>query len=181
MTPASRTPSGRARAEPCARIAGPAGAVLSASRRSAKIVIDIPEVSEPIDNNVRAFLSLTRYAERQDVDAEVMSRLQRRIVTETREALQPLGYYEPEVTYEVHPSGADWRVDDPHQARPTGATVRSGDRRRADRGPNERAIREVVGAGCSSPGLRLNHGAVRARQGRPACASRRTRATSTPV
>ena len=37
-----------------------------------------------IENNVRAFLSLTRYAERTDVTQEVMSRLQRRIVTETR-------------------------------------------------------------------------------------------------
>ncbi len=47
----------------------------------AKIEIAIPEVSEAIQTNVRAFLSLTRYAERDDVTAEVLSRLQRRIVT----------------------------------------------------------------------------------------------------
>ena len=80
-------------------------ALCVASRRCAKIEIEIPDVTEPIENNVRAFLSLTRYAERDDITPEVMSRLQRRIVTETREALEPLGYYEPEVSYEVDPGG----------------------------------------------------------------------------
>ena len=36
--------------------------------------------------------------------------LQRRIVGEVREALQPLGYYEPEVTFEVDQQDTDWRV-----------------------------------------------------------------------
>ena len=39
-----------------------------------------------------------------------MSRLQRRIVSETRAALEPLGYYEPEVTYETAHEGDKWRV-----------------------------------------------------------------------
>ena len=37
-----------------------------------------------------------------------MSRLQRRIVSETRAALEPLGYYEPEVTYDVQ-EGENWQ------------------------------------------------------------------------
>jgi translocation and assembly module TamA len=76
----------------------------------AKIEIEIPNVSEAIQTNVRAFLSLTRYADRDDVTDEVMSRLQRRIVSETRQALEPLGYYEPEVAYDVQKQGELWKV-----------------------------------------------------------------------
>jgi translocation and assembly module TamA len=124
----------------------------------AKIDIVIPDVSAAIANNVRTFLSLTRYAERDDVDAEVMARLQRRIVTETREALQPLGYYEPEVSYEVQPNGADWRVV--VHVKP-GRPVRLSEVLVNASGPgaNERTIREVIEAGVLKPGLRLNHGA----------------------
>ena len=49
----------------------------------AKIEIVIPEATEQVSSNIRAFLSLTRYAERDDVTPETMSRLQRRIVSET--------------------------------------------------------------------------------------------------
>ena len=73
----------------------------AAGTAHAKIVLDIPDTTSEIESNVRAFLSLTRYADRTDVTPEVMSRLQRRIVTETRRALEPLGYYQPEITHEV--------------------------------------------------------------------------------
>ena len=53
----------------------------------AKITIDIPEATEQVATNVRAFLSLTRYADRDDITPETMSRLHRRIVSETRAAL----------------------------------------------------------------------------------------------
>ena len=59
---------------------------------------------------MRAFLSLTRYADRKDIAPDVMARLQRRIVAETRKALEPLGYYDPEVTYETVQEGEKWRV-----------------------------------------------------------------------
>ena len=84
--------------------------LLPLSAAQAAIEIVIPDNTEPVQNNVRAFLSLTRYAERDDVTPETMSRLQRRIVSETRAALEPLGYYEPEITYDVAQEGAHWRV-----------------------------------------------------------------------
>jgi translocation and assembly module TamA len=123
----------------------------------AKIAIDIPEATEQVANNVRAFLSLTRYADRDDVTPEVMSRLQRRIVTETRAALEPLGYYEPEVTYETAQEGEDWRVTihvtPGRPVRLSEVTVNvTGD------GAGARAIQEVVEAQELKPGLRLNHG-----------------------
>jgi translocation and assembly module TamA len=125
----------------------------------AKITIDIPGATEQISNNIRTFLSLTRYAERDDVTPETMSRLQRRIVSETRAALEPLGYYEPEVKYEAVQNGPDWRVT--LHVTP-GRPVRLSEVSVNVTGPgaNERAIREIIEEEEKElkPGLRLNHG-----------------------
>lgn len=123
----------------------------------AKIEVTIPEASEAIQTNVRAFLSLTRYAERDDVTDEVMSRLQRRIVAETRQALEPLGYYEPEVTYDVQKDGELWKVT--LRIEP-GRPVRLSEVSINVTGPGaeDRAIRELLEAEEIKPGLRLNHG-----------------------
>ena len=83
---------------------------MHATRAHAEIEIAIPDVTETVATNVREYLSLTRYAERKDISEETMSRLLRRIVTETRQALEPLGYYEPEVTYESKQNGSTWQV-----------------------------------------------------------------------
>lgn len=123
----------------------------------AEIQIDIPDVTPAVENNMRAFLSLTRYADRKDVSPEVMSRLQRRIVTETRKALEPLGYYEPEVTYTAAQEGANWkvtiRVNPGRPARLSNVTVNI-----TGPGSGARALREIIAAQELKPGLRLNHG-----------------------
>jgi translocation and assembly module TamA len=123
----------------------------------AKIEIAVPNVSESIQTNVRAFLSLTRYADRDDVTDEVMSRLQRRIVAETRQALEPLGYYEPEVAYDVDKHGEDWkvtvRIEPGRPVRLSEVSVNM-----TGPGANDRAIRELIEAEEIKPGLRLNHG-----------------------
>jgi translocation and assembly module TamA len=123
----------------------------------AAIEIVIPAVTEQVRNNIHQFLSLTRYAERDDVTQETMSRLQRRIVAETREALQPLGYYEPEVTYEVAQLDGGWRVT--IHVKP-GRPVRLSEVSvsAVGAGEHDRAIREVIAAQDLKPGLRLNHG-----------------------
>lgn len=132
-------------------------ALLPLSAAQAGIEIVIPEATEQVQNNIRAFLSLTRYAERDDVTQETMSRLQRRIVSETRAALEPLGYYEPEVTYETVHEGDNWRVT--IHVKP-GRPVRLSEVSVTVTGPggNERAIREVIDIQALKPGLRLNHG-----------------------
>ncbi|PZN30354.1 MAG: hypothetical protein DIU71_12390 [Proteobacteria bacterium] len=133
-------------------------ALAAPAAAQAQIAIEIPKVAPFIANNVRAFLSLSRYAERQDVTPEVMGRLQRRIVTETRQALEPLGFYEPEVTYEIARNGTAWTVT--IHITP-GRPVRLSEVNIEVRGPGagERAIREVLDAREIKPGLRLNHGA----------------------
>lgn len=123
----------------------------------AEIEIHIPDVTPAVDTNVRAFLSLTRYADRKDVSADVMARLQRRIVTETREALEPLGYYEPEVTYETTQAGEKWQVT--IHVTP-GRPVRLSEVTINIDGPGKgaRPLREIIAAQDLKPGLRLNHG-----------------------
>ena len=132
-------------------------ALACATSAHAGIQIDIPDVTPAIETNVRAFLSLTRYADRDDVTPETMSRLERRIGAETREALQPLGYYEPEVSYEVTQDGDEWRVT--IHVRP-GRPVRVSevDIRVTGSGHDLRALREIIEAQELKPGLRLNHG-----------------------
>lgn len=123
----------------------------------AAIDVVIPDVTEAVRNNVLAFLSLSRYAERDDVTQEIMSRLQRRIVSETRQSLEPLGYYEPEVTYDVAQDGQRWLVT--IHVKP-GRPVRLSEVSVTATGPgaHERAIGEILDAQELKPGLRLNHG-----------------------
>jgi translocation and assembly module TamA len=132
-------------------------ALLPLSAAQAAIEIVIPDATEQVQNNVRAFLSLTRYAERDDITPETMSRLQRRIVSETRAALEPLGYYEPQVTYETAHEGDKWRVT--IHVTP-GRPVRLSDVSVTATGPgaNVRDVREIIEAQELKPGLRLNHG-----------------------
>lgn len=139
------------------RIAIALVAGLLSAQAHAGIEIVIPDVSAAIENNVRAFLSLTRFADRDDVNAETMARLQRRIVTETREALQPLGYYEPEVTHEVEQQDSQWRVT--IHITP-GPPVRLSEVSIDATGPgrNERVVRDLIASQDLKPGLRLNHG-----------------------
>lgn len=123
----------------------------------ATIKVEVPDLTPALETNVRAYLSLTRYAEREDVTPEIMTRLQRRIVGEVREALQPLGYYEPEATYEVSGQENDWTVI--VRVRP-GRPVRLSEVNIdvAGSGADLRVLREIIETRALKPGLRLNHG-----------------------
>jgi translocation and assembly module TamA len=124
---------------------------------SATITIEIPEVSETVATNIRAFLSLTRYADRKDVTPEVMSRLQRRIVTETHQALEPLGYYDPLIDYTARQDGDNWTIRINVQP---GRPVRLSEVNIDITGPGaqQSALRELLKQDSLKPGLRLNHG-----------------------
>ena len=131
--------------------------LVTSSAHAAMIDIDIPDVSDAVANNIRAFLSLTRYAERKDLTPETVGRLQRRIVTETRAALEPLGYYDPTVAYKVVQDGEHWKVTINVQP---GRPVRLSEVNINVTGPgaHDRPMREVQAQDSLKPGLRLNHG-----------------------
>lgn len=123
----------------------------------ANIDIVIPDVTEAVATNVREYLSLTRYAERKDVSPETMSRLLRRVVTEAKQGMEPLGYYEPQITYEAKQNGANWQVTIHIQP---GRPVRLSEVSVKAIGPGAhiRALQEVIDEHELKPGLRLNHG-----------------------
>lgn len=134
-----------------------AACLFAAAAVHAEIKIEIPNVAKPVESNIRAFLSLSRYAERKDIPDETIARLQRRIVSETQKALEPLGYYEPKVEYQVARSGQDWLVTlEVTPGRPIRLSQVSIDV--TGPGADERALREILEAQDLKPGLRLNHG-----------------------
>jgi translocation and assembly module TamA len=138
-----------------------AGLILSTllwATAHADIDIDIPDTTDEIKDNVRTFLSLTRYKDRDDVTPETMTRLARRIEPEVRKAMEPLGYYSPTVKHEVtHLSEKDWRVV--IHITP-GRPVRLSDVTIEVHGPgkDDSAIQAVLARRDLKPGRRLNHG-----------------------
>jgi len=123
----------------------------------AEIKIEIPDVPRPVEDNIRAFLSLTRYAERTDLTQEIMGRLLRRVVSETREALEPLGYYDPKVEYGAEHQEGSWTVTilvapgRPVRISEVSINV-------SGAGQDEPALRGIIESDELKPGLRLNHG-----------------------
>jgi translocation and assembly module TamA len=76
-----------------------------------EIDINIDGGTEQMQDNARAFLSLSRYAKRSDLQQDTLERLEARIPVEIAKSLEPLGYYEPEITYQSQQRKAnDWKV-----------------------------------------------------------------------
>jgi translocation and assembly module TamA len=93
-------------------LAAAACAFLACATARADIKIEVEGVSEEVRENVLIFLSLSRYRERDDLDADTVQRLHDRVDREVRQALRPFGFYEPKVTAELTPrnDGRDWDV-----------------------------------------------------------------------
>jgi translocation and assembly module TamA len=88
-------------------------ALLSVSTANAAIEIklDIDGGTQQMKDNVRAFLSLSRYAERTDLQPEVLERLSARIPVEVAKAFEPLGYYEAKVSFDTEQRKQnDWLI-----------------------------------------------------------------------
>ena len=83
---------------------------IAATPAAAEIKIDVRGVRSQLESNIRAYLSLTRYADRDDVSEQTISRLARRIRSEVGEALKPFGYYASEVTHQVTRTDTGWLV-----------------------------------------------------------------------
>jgi len=131
--------------------------LLLATPAYAGIEIEIGGVTEPLEVNVRAFLSVTRYAKRNDLTPEIVSRLERRIPAEVRSALQPLGYYAPSVNYTTTREGENWKIRVDIDA---GRAVRLSevDIRVDGEGHDNSALRAVLARRDLKPGGRLDHG-----------------------
>jgi translocation and assembly module TamA len=84
--------------------------LLGAAPAMAGIDVELEGIEDDLRRNVLVYLSVERYRDRDDVDADTMQRLFNRIDGEVKGALRPFGYYEPVVdaTFEPRPDG--WRV-----------------------------------------------------------------------
>jgi len=84
-----------------------AGAATHAAER---IRIDIVGVNDAIADNVRGYLTLTRYAERDDLTDSQVRRLADRAVDEATDALRPFGYYDPAIRSRTTRDDPRWIV-----------------------------------------------------------------------
>jgi translocation and assembly module TamA len=83
---------------------------LAALPARADITVNITGVDGDAQLNVLTRLSVERYRERKDVDADVMQRLFNRIDEEVKDALRPFGFYEPVVRPAYKAVGKNWEV-----------------------------------------------------------------------
>jgi translocation and assembly module TamA len=99
----------RVRALRCGRALLTAACLTVLSPARADIDLEV-RVNDELRSNVIAYLSLSRYRER-ELDAATVERLHNRVEREVRDALRPFGYYEPIVKSEVTPlEKGSWRA-----------------------------------------------------------------------
>jgi translocation and assembly module TamA len=121
-----------------------------------RIRIEVDGVEREIADNVRAFLTLTRYLDREEVTDSQVRRLADRAVDEAADALRPFGYYEPVIRSRTSRDGTTWIVR--LRIKPgEPVMMESVDVRITGPGADEAALREVIAASALQPGSRLNH------------------------
>ncbi len=122
----------------------------------ADIAIEVTGVDGDMKRNVLTFLSLSRYASRDDLDAETIERISQRALPEVKSALRPFGYYDPKVTSSMTREGSHWRA---RIAVDPGAPViiREVDLRITGPGESDRVFRAVLARSTLHVGQQLNH------------------------
>jgi len=84
---------------------------LASPAARADIEVEVRGVDDQLAKNVLAYLSLQRYKDSTDLDAETIERLHVRVEREVQAALKPYGYYEPDVHSDVASLGhGNWHV-----------------------------------------------------------------------
>jgi translocation and assembly module TamA len=149
-----------------ARIAAAAFAALalaagSAAHAAERIRINIVGVDDTIAENVRGYLTLTRYAERDDLTDAQVRRLADRAVDEAADALRPFGYYDPTIRSRTTRDDTRWIVRlkiDPGKP----VIMESVQVQFTGAGADEPALAAVAPASTLKPGARLDHAAYEA-------------------
>ena len=123
-----------------------------------RVRIEVDGVDDVVAENVRGYLTLTRYAQRDDLTDAQVRKLADRAVDEAADALRPFGYYDPEVRSRTSRDDPRWIVRlrikpgtpilmENVQVRVTGA------------GSAEPSILAVAPSSPLQPGARLDHAA----------------------
>ena len=121
-----------------------------------RIKIDIVGVDRAIADNVRGYLTLSRYTQRDDVTDAQVRRLTDRAVDEAADALRPFGYYEPTVRSRTTRDDPQWivrlRIQPGEPVRMKSVQVQL-----TGAGSSEAALSAVAPASSLQPGARLDH------------------------
>ena len=84
--------------------------LLASHQAHGNINIDVNGIDGDMKRNVLTFLSLQRYANRDDLDADTVARIAQRAIAEAKSALKPFGYYEPKIAWNLREEGRNWRA-----------------------------------------------------------------------
>ena len=126
-----------------------------------RIKINIVGVDDAIADNVRGYLTLTRYAERDDLTDAQVRRLADRAVDEAADALRPFGHYQPTVRSRTTRDDTRWIVRlkiDPGKP----VIMESVQVQISGAGADEPALAAIAPASTLRPGARLDHAAYEA-------------------
>ena len=123
---------------------------------SDRIRIEVDGVDAAMAANVRAYLTLSRYVQRQDLVDTQVRRLADRSVDEAADALRPFGYYSPTIRTRTTRDDENWVVR---------LRIKPGDPVLMDRvdvqlvgeGADDAAITGIASSSTLRPGARLDH------------------------
>jgi translocation and assembly module TamA len=139
-----------------ARVAASVWPATASAAPRQRIELNIVGVEDEIADNVRSYLTLTRYAERDDLTDPQVRRLADRAVDEAADALRPFGYYAPRIRSRTSRDEPNWivrlRVDPGEPVRMNTVDV-------AIEGPGakDRDLLAVPRDSTLKPGTRLDH------------------------
>ncbi len=130
------------------------GTTRSAPRE--RIELSITGVEDAVAENVRSYLTLTRYATRDDLTDPQVRRLADRAVDEAADALRPFGYYAPKIRSRTTRDEPNWivrlRIDPGPPVR-----MKSVDVVVDGPGAKDRELAAVATGSTLKPGTRLDH------------------------
>ncbi len=125
-------------------------------KNTERVHIEIDGVSREIADNVRGYLTLSRYVERTDLTDSQVRRLADRAVDEAADAMRPFGYYAPTIRSRTSRDGEEWIVrlkitpGDP-------VRMQDVDVQLSGPGASEAELLAVVSTSPLKPGARLDH------------------------
>lgn len=135
-----------------------AGAWASAAPAADRIQVEIEGVDGAIAGNVRGYLTLSRYAQRDDLTDAQVRKLADRAVDEAADALRPFGYYAPAVKSRTSRDDPRWivrlRIEPGEPVRMETVQVQF-----TGPGSAEPALAAVAPASSLQAGARLDHAA----------------------
>ena len=133
-------------------------ALASAAHAADRIEIYVTGVDRAIADNVRSYLTLGRYVQRDDLTDAQVRRLADRAVDEAADALRPFGYYAPTVRSRTSRDDDRWivrlRIQPGDPVRMATVAVHI-----AGPGHDDPSLAAVAPASALRPGARLDHAA----------------------